>query len=305
VRVWLLAALALAGCGEPRLGQVAVYRRVPDTLLVQVRPPSGLLARGPAPSELGSRTPVMVEVCGRFPGQAVCEQVPVAASPKRVRAAARIGYPAAADRERAVARVAVAFERHDGRRWQPMTAPPGLGFALRAWVDGAPGDAVTAPLVPGRDTVRLTTDPSYDAYWLRLNERAFFGEGARVHLALLARWPGGGEAVVARAVRTVQPPGDAERAAQVQAFARAAARGVARTLSLPPDSAVVRVEAWRFDRIRQRYALDLALLLRDTTGASVPLKGRLEVGETGQEAVFREAVTDSLRVPLVLRMGRL
>ena len=340
----LLGVVLLVGCGEPALGHVAVYRHVPDTLYVQVRPPASLFQRGPGPVEftisasdprgfvlgerrvppadgviwplpvpdtlLGSRARVMVEVCGRIAAsggaapRVVCEQRPVPASPKRVRATARVAYPVRGDRERAVARVAVAFERHDGHRWRPIPTPPGLTYALRVWVEGAPSDAVTAPLVAGRDTVRLTSDPAYDAYWLRLNERVFYGEGARVHLAVLARWTGA-EAVVVHVTRTVRPPSDGEREAQVNAFARAAARGLARTLSLPVDSATVQLEAWRFDRIRQRYALDLFVQLHDSTGVPVRLRGRLDVSEAGQDAVFREAVPDSLRVPLALRLGRL
>ncbi len=334
----LLAGLLLAatGCGDAALGRVGVYRMAPDTLVVAVAPGAALFAAAPetlaitvsdargfvlaerrvpgrrAPAwavpvpdfRLPSRGQLMVEVCGRLRRRLRCEQVPVAATPKRFRTTARIGYPAAGDRERAAVRVASAFERFDGGAWHALPPPPGLSYALRVWVEGGEADAVQVPLVPGRDTVSLTADAGYDPYWIRLNERVFYGEGARVHLRVTARWDGG-SATAAEIVRTVEPPSRAERAESVESFARGAARALARTFGVAPDSATARVGRWRFDRIRQRYEIDLAVGLRDSLGAPMTLRGKLLVGETGQQAGFREVPADSTRPAATWRLGRL
>src|SRR5690606_36447320 len=76
-------------------------RATPDTATALVFDASydtldaGPLAPIPIPDrQLGDRENLMVEVCGFFGDQTVCEQRSIASSPKRLRVASDISYPA-------------------------------------------------------------------------------------------------------------------------------------------------------------------------------------------------------------------
>ena len=340
-----LAAALLAGCadGPPvRLSTLGLARlhwdtlrvapaftaraafsaaRPPDSLTVAVLGPDGRAlvtgyARGGGPvrvplpdARLASGALLLVEVCGYFRGAPpACEQAGLRASPKRLSAAGHVTYPAGIDRDGGRYRIDVSAERarFGARGWEPVPTPGRLPVILRLYVAGTPDDAVEVPLRGGAGAFRLAGQAGYDRFWLRLNDRLFYGDTANVRVEVLARWPGAAPERVLTAARPVRPRSPSERRADAGGFARAAARWLARRAGGEADTATV--AGWRFERIDGRYTVRMTAAWRDTLGAGVGVPGTLHVLENGEGATFeRERLpdADSSASPGRVRMGRL
>lgn len=330
----LVVALAAPGPWQRTSGDSVLVSIVDARGFVVADGRAGGAARGGAwrlalrDDALGSREPLIAEVCvgtgqgARVEGDAgtadwTCEQAPFEASPKRTRAVVAASYPAGGDPDRLVLRVRAAAERPaapgrpDGAPWRAVAAPERL--LARLSVEGRAGASVVVPFAPetaassasrtapaAADTMRLAGQAGYDAYWLALQERLFYGESARVRIEVLRAGAGPDAPPLARLSRVVVAASESDRRAEVLRLAALGERALA---AARPDidgaSLGSSVSGWRFDRLRRRYQIRLAFSARDTLGRARTWRGDLWVPERGGRARFAEAPTgDSLRLPL-------
>ncbi len=260
---------------------------------------------------LGSRAPLIVEVCAREGGDAAawaCEQAPFAASPKRSRSQIAATYPVEGDPDRLLLRARVSSERPaqvndmtGASGWRP--AASSARMLVRLSVEGRADEAVVVPLpvdASAADTLRLAGQAGYDAYWLGLQQRLFYGESARVRVEVLRAGAGADEPPVADFVRTVAAATEADRRAAVLRLAVLSEAALGRALPALDDSTVTStVSGWRFDRLRRRYQIRMALAARDTLGRAQTWRGDLWAPEGPGTARFAESPTgDTLRRPI-------
>lgn len=325
----LLGGLVVAGCGLEtayRVDEVEVERRGWDTLEVGVRfvqdPALGgptdaapdtvalllygadydTLYTGPGPTlvlddeALGDREPLMLEVCGRFGGQAVCEQRGLFASPKRVRAATDIAYPDDALLERG--RYAFAFEVERlvfgsdsagaAARWEPIAARQPITGYLQASVSGEMPGTVRVPFSDAEGRFDLARVDGYRDFRYSLRSRLHDEREARVQFEVYAGLGSGRPMRLAQIQRRVRLKTEDDRLLEVYAFVEQATEQLLTRLDVDPAGARAYIDDWTFDEGARRYEIDIdvewggSFFLRRRRG----VEGRLLVDETGEDAVF-------------------
>lgn len=253
---------------------------------------------------LPSRAPLMVDACVRTAtngagtvGRWACEQVPLRASPKRAEVRMGVRYPVDGDPDRLVVAARVGVERPASgdageTRWQRVVAPARMLVRLTADVPGAP--TLVAPLPVSGDTLVLSRLAGYDAYWLALQQRLFYGESVRVRVALVRAE--GPATAVASIDRWILGLSDDDRRAIVLGLAASARRGLVEHRPVL-DSATVgaTVDGWRYDRLRRRYEIRLVLTARDTLGRPHRWSGTLTSGDRGAARFAESGRRDSTR----------
>lgn len=255
-------------------------------------------------AQLPSDGAFLVEVCAfRAPHAPACSQEALRASPKRFRTRFDVTYPVEGDASRD--RLAYAFAwrverlRAHGEGFEVLQGRTPGNARLLVAVNGAEGAALSVPLRYASGTVTLAGRDGYDAFWMALNDRFFYGDTTTVRVDLRA----GAHTLASRElVLTPRSPG--ERLAEMHALTRAFARALARYKGGVDGEAAP--ERWRYDRIRQRYVVDMTSSWRDTTGATQRLEGKLTVGDGGLDARFDGRPPGDTTVPvLTYRFERL
>lgn len=270
-------------------------------------------------AQLPSDGAFLVEVCAfqksRLPA---CAQDALRASPKRFRSRLDVDYPAdGADRDRLGYAFAWRVERlrAHGEGYETLVGRTPGNARLHVAVAGMPGagipragtpgarapeaGALDVPLRYASGTVSLPRQAGYDAFWNALNDRFFYGDTTEVHVELRA-----GTVALASRVLRLTPRSREERLGEVQALALAFARTLARYKG--GQNAEASDVRWRFDRIQQRYIVEMTSAWQDTTGTTNRLRGKLTVGESGADARFDGRVPgDSAAPVLTYRFDRL
>ncbi len=244
----------------------------------------------PVPDKLlGNAAPFMLDLCGHFGGEVVCEQEMLNASPKRFSARLDVDYPLGRDRDRLAWRVAWRQERQrSGGAWERVPVPPHLPARLVLYVEGFPTDAAKIAFTGGAGEASLAAAPGYDDFWMRLNDPLLRGDSARVVVQLEAL-DGPRPEAAATLYRWVRPPSPEERQQEAYAFADAALAGILDALETARDGrAELSVEGWRFDPLQRVYHVRLAL---GWSGGFLHmgryrLAGLLSVEETSRRALF-------------------
>lgn len=270
----------------PEAVQVHLFDSRYDTLAT--RQAAG---RVPVPdADLGSRERLMLEACGRFAGAWVCEQHPLTASPKDVGARLRIDYPtdAAYERGRYGLRTGVRRPRADRTGWERLRRSRPLPAFLQVGVVGGQAAPLRLALPDTGGVFSLKALPGYRDYRYDLQNALYEADTARVRFVAFAEL-GAQPVPVDTVVALVRLKTRAEREAEVQHFARAAAEQVVDSLrGYWSDEVEAEVAAWRYNNLLGQYQIDLAL--RWGGGLFAPaasLEGRLLVRDDGTEPRFR------------------
>ena len=245
---------------------------------------------------LGSLERLIVEVCGSFGQQSVCEQTSLQASPKRVRAEPAVTYPEEGDFERGTYDVQFVVERQRyGREsWERIRqGAGGISAYLMAYVGGREQDAVKIPLRGAQGRFDLARQDDHEDFSFHLNSRLYEKDSARVFFELYAGLKGdptpASLATLERKVRTKRPE---EHREDVRYYVSRAAEEVIKQLtdSVNPN-ARVHVREWSYSNITQQYQVDMEM--RWQAGAAFffnkeyRLRGGLRVRRGGHEAQFQ------------------
>jgi|GEM_PF-1857492 len=261
-----------------------------------------LLVRLPD-AQLPSDSSFLVEVCAFAAQHApACAQDALRSSPKRFRSRLDVTYPAHGDPDQLAYTFAWRVERlrAHGEGYETLRGRTPGNARLHIAVDEASAPhMLDVPLRSAAGTVALPGQRGYDAFWLAFNDRFFYGDTVRVRVELRA-----GSVALAADTLVLAPRSRAQRLADVQALADAFARTLARyRVGTAPEATGVR---WRYDRIQQRYVMELTAGWRDSTGAPQRLHGRLIVAADGENARFDgKPPGDSTAPALTYRFDRL
>lgn len=292
--------------GPPDSLAVLVFAGRDTVLAGGVRGAGPLLVHLPD-AQLPSDGAFLVEVCAfQRSRPPACTQDALRASPKRFRSRLDVAYPAdGTDRDRLGYAFAWRVERlrAHGDGYETLVGRTPGNARLHVAVKGAPSapeaGALDVPLRYASGTVLLPRQAGYDAFWNALNDRFFYGDTTEVLVELRA-----GSMPLARRALRLTPRSREERLGEVRALAHAFAVTLARYKGgLNAEASDVR---WRFDRIQQRYVVEMTSAWQDTTGATKRLRGKLTVDELGRNARFDGRVPgDSAAPVLTYRFDRL
>ena len=245
---------------------------------------------------LGSRERLIVEVCGLFGQQSVCEQRSLQASPKRVRAEPTITYPEGGDFKRGTYDVQFVVERQRYGRdtWERIRRDAeGISAYLMAYVGGKKQDAVKVPLRGSHGRFDLARHDDYDDFSFQLNSRLYEKDSARVFFELHAGLTGDATpaslATLERKVRTKRPE---EHREDVRYYVSQAAGELIKQLTdSGAPGAQVHVQEWSYNSITQQYQVDVEMQWQTGGGfffgEAYRLRGELRVRRGGHEAEFQ------------------
>ncbi len=323
VFLFLIAAV-LAGCGQPSytVTGLAVERAGWDSVRVDagfsrqnllgpstaVNPPSvtvvllgsksDTLYAGPSFSflvpdaSLGNREPLLVEVCGHFEGQEVCEQSGFLASPKRITAQQDIDYPQNGDMDRGEFVTAFVVERQiwESEEWEEIERGRDVTGFLLAYVDGHQDEGVRIPLGRQRGHFNLARLDNYRDFRYYLRSSLLERNEATVRFDLYAGL-GGDEQVVVGDEKVIRKKAREIRELEAGFFVEQAADRLLDRLSafFGPSRTYVYLDSWQFIEGERRYAIEMELVWSSSFFRQrwYRVAGVLQVLEDGSSAVFR------------------
>lgn len=245
---------------------------------------------------LGDGERVMVEVCGLFDADRVCEQRGVLASPKRIRAEHELTYPddeafakgaytlrLTVERQRAAAAGAGAAA------WEDITAER-MPARLVGYVESQPADQVSVPISRPEGRFDLSTAAGYQAFKFLLDSRMLAEQETTVRFEIYAPL-GRDEVKVASVPKQIRTKSTDERAADVSAFVEQAAEQLVERLGISweGDDVTVYVNDWSFNKLDRTYAVEVEMTWaqrRLFRTLRYQLAGVLSVSERGETASF-------------------
>lgn len=253
---------------------------------------AGLGPRIPLPdARLGSRERVMVEVCGTFGRQRICEQEAVLASPKRLQVRHDIDYPERGRLDQGRYELIYDVERQvfsDDTAWEPIPWHRDVHGYLLAYIDGQQARAMRVPLSGRQGQFNLARAANYRDFRNDLDLRLLNEEEITIHLDLYAGL-GIEKEQVASVEKHIRPKTDAERTYDVASFAEQAATQILSGLQVANQRRVrAYIDAWSYNKLNRRYTIEMEVQWGGTSfGAGrYRLHGVLEVGEDGREGAF-------------------
>jgi hypothetical protein len=255
---------------------------------------AGSSTRIPIPDErLYGSEPLLVEVCGRFPDGQVCEQRGLLASPKRILVEEEISYPEDGDFDRVAYELGFVVERQrfgdqSGERIRK-------GSAVTSYLMTYVGDAPTTgelriPVRGRRARFNLARLANYRDFSYHLRSSLMERSEATVRFDIYASI-GGESHLVASADRVLRSKSRRVREMESGDFAEEAMVALLDHLHAfgARSRPYVYMKSWDYDDSERRYRIELDVLWRKSFLGSrwYELRGVLEVGEDGRDAVFR------------------
>ncbi len=241
-------------------------------------------------ARLASREQVLVEVCGTFGRQRVCEQQALTASPKRLHVRPEITYPERGRLEQG----RYAFEAEVERQtfgadvWEPIPWTRPVRGHLLAYLDGQREQAIRIPFTRPEGRFDLTRYPAYRDYRYALDTRLLDEEEVVIRFDV---WAGLGEEVepVASVEKHIRPKTRAERTYDVASFAEQAATQILDRLGVEERRRVrAYIDGWEYNKLNRRYRIEVEVQWGGSAfgRGRYRLNGLLEVGEDGQDGRF-------------------
>ena len=279
---------------EPEATSILAFDAGYDTLFAGTGP-SVLLPD----TRLGSEAPIVIEACARLRDHWICDQVTTSASRKRISVTPSIDYPIDDAFIRGRYDLGITVERisPDGTRGAVIDYSGPLNLALDAVVSTSPESRLRIPLSRASGTFNLSRLPGYHDFRFFLDSELMDNGEAFVHFDVLAGFSEDNLEPVASESRHISPVSSGERLANVQGFARQAARTLAGELTgfMGARRIEINLESWTFDRSEDRYRIALDVIWRRGIfgGRTTRISGELTVGEQGERAVF--ALSDGNR----------
>lgn len=273
---------------EPETAAVHLFDASYDTLYAG----AGLQDhRVPLPDgELGDRERILVEACGAFAGQKICEQEVLRASPKRVRVQHDISYPEGEDFRRGRYDLHFTVERKafGEEDWEPIhSAQQPRGYLL-AYVESRRDEAVKVPLAGRQGRFNLAQYDGFRDFEFYLQSSLFDGRDAAVVFDVYAGL-GANPEPVASTSKVVRVKTREERAETIRHLAQQAIEQVVERLGAPEDSRVVAyIDRWEFNRFGHTYRAEMEVRWRGGgffRGRYI-LEGTLKVEAAGTSARF-------------------
>ncbi len=280
--------LGRARPAAPRALAVYLFDAAYDTLY------AGAARRVPVPdAALGDRERLLLEVCGAFEAETVCEQQTVWASPKRLRLDPDLTFPddAAFERGSYDLRVVVEREVFDASGWERIDRPDAVQGYLLAYVGEAAGEAVRVPFSQTRGRFDLTRYAHFEDFRYHLKSQLLDRQEAAVRFDVYAGLNGQEAYRLASIEKRVRAKTDEERRMEVGFFAEQAAARLLERLDVDAHErqAGAYVDGWDFNRITGAYVVEMTVVWREggrLFGRLHELEGLLEVQEDGAEARF-------------------
>lgn len=240
--------------------------------------------------ELGDRERILVEACGAFAGQKICEQEVLRASPKRVRVQHDISYPEGEDFRRGRYDLHFTIERQafGEEDWEPIhSAQQPQGYLL-AYLESRRDETVKVPLAGRQGRFNLAQYDGFKDFEFYLQSSLFDGRDADVVFDVYAGL-GPDPEPVASTSKVVRVKTREERAETIRHLAQQAIEQVVERLGAPEDSRVVAyVDRWDFNRFGPTYRAEMEVRWRGGgffRGRYI-LEGTLKVEAAGTSARF-------------------
>ncbi len=240
-------------------------------------------------TELGNGERLMVEACGRFGLQRVCEQGTLAASPKRVHVEQEIEYPEddLFEKGRYQFRFVVERRRYHSEEWERIQRKKPLKGTLRAYVGNAIQEAVKMPFSRHRGRFNLTRYENYRDFRYALETRLLETREADVHFEVETDL---GRAEEPPVEKYVSRKTDEDRLAEVATFTEQAGEQVLERFGAMRGQrrAYVFINEWSFDHASRSYQIEMELHWRGSIFDDWhEMVGVLTVGPEGTDALFR------------------
>ena len=317
----------LSGCGARqayRVDRLELRRAGWDTLLVDVSFTRSTVVGGSAPVEpdtaftsvfddayrviyagapgsipipdrrLGDEAPITVEACGIIGARRTCVQDVLYASPKRMTVGEDIDFPSGRGFAEGSYAFAFRIERrsYGGERWERID-PVGVGGYVTVEVVGRRKQEqgiVRFPVVRWQGRFDLSRHAQYPNFRYDLDEALFDEARAKVRFHIHASL--GGESRLLKTVdREVLRKTDDERAEEVHHLVEQASKRLLDDLGLLSRDrpAMAYVDGWTFNRILRIYRIEMRLRWGGSfrSRRNLRVRGELEVGEDGSDALFR------------------
>lgn len=320
----VLLVLMLAGCGEQRayvVSSLNLNRSGWDTLAIDVSfaedTMMGLESATPESTtvylfsaaydtlyagsdslilvpdaQLGDSERLMVEVCGIFDRQMVCEQDAVNTSPKRIRLEHNISYPDDSRYQRGSYHLRFVVERqHFGNEmWERVERTHAINGYLLAYVGGQQEGTVKVPFERGEGRFDLQRYAGYRDFQYHLKSKLLDDREARVRFDVYAGLDKRAIQRVATVEKRVRKKTHRERAEEVRYFAEQATDKILDKLGVEGDDRHVRayIDDWMFDDRTDTYSVEMEIEWGRGYffGRRYHLRGLLKVDEAGASATF-------------------
>lgn len=243
---------------------------------------------------LGDGEALLLEVCGMLDARLVCEQRGVQASPKRFRWEPTVDYPWEDDRTQGRYDLGLAVERarFDTSGWEPVERTVPLRGFLEAYVEGQRDDdrrrsTLRLPFEGSRGRLDLGQDRQFDRFAYALKASLLDAREARVRFDVhpdLADV----DAPAASVAAVLEAKTEADRAADVASYTRAAVSALSDHLRVFDRRARAYVDDWSYNRLRDEYVvtLDVEWQGRRFFDDDWRLQGLLRVDEGTRAARF-------------------
>lgn len=242
-------------------------------------------------AQLTSRERVLVEVCGTFGGQQVCEQQAHAASPKRLQIRHDITYPERGRLEQGRYAFEVEVERQvfGEETWEPIPRNQAIHGYLLAYLDDQRAQAIQIPFTRAEGRFNLTRYDNYRDFRYDLDTRLLDEEEVVIRFDVFA---GLGAEVeqVSSVEKRIRPKTRAERTYDVASFAEQAATQILDKLGVEERRRVrAYIDGWDYNKLNRRYSIEVEVQWGGSAfgRGRYRLSGLLEVAENGQDGQFQ------------------
>lgn len=249
-------------------------------------------------AELGDRERLVVEVCGTFPHQTVCEQTSIAASPKRLHLNPDVAYPGE-PLHHGWLRLSphVERQRFDDDTWESITRRRPLHGRLLVYLASEREQPpIVVPLVADSIPFDLRRHPHFDAFETATTAAMKREDSLRVHFDVFAGLDAADVQKKASIVRTIFVDTRKERTRQVRRFTEEASLRILRHLSTTWDrrSTAAYVDRWSYNETSATYVIAMEITWKQGGffGSRHSLKGVLEVRSDGTGARFQHTNGD-------------
>lgn len=241
--------------------------------------------------QLGNSEPILVEACGEFGGDLVCEQQTVFASPKRIWSGIDVDYPSDAEYTRGDYRARPLVERRvfAGEDWEALPDAPVPPMTAHVRVAGTAGEGISIPIRPSGGRFDLRSGDGYRDF--SFNLRSAFRDSGRAEVVFqVVAGKEGRETPAGSARIALVDRSEEELLQELQGLVRRAGN---RLVSLLGDvfgrgRTYVFIDGWNYDSQKRRYEADLVFwTARGNRGGWQEMTGRLDVSVGGESAVFR------------------
>lgn len=272
-------------------------RATPDTATALVFDASydtlyaGPLAPIPIPDkQLGDRENLMVEVCGFFGDQTVCEQRSIASSPKRLRVASDISYPADPAYTKGSYDLRFIAERQvfGTEKWERIDRVNNIKGYLLAYVASREAQSLMVPFGDNQGRFDLASYEGYRDFKYYLRSQLLDEREAHVRFDVYAGFANGAPSRLASIEKRVREKSEDDRRVELRLFVEQATEALLEALEVSNRNAMAYIDDWRYDDRTNQYRAELELVWggRSFFGSRYEVTGLFTVNEDGTEAQF-------------------